>query len=70
MPEKHPSYWRIKAAVLAAQLTRTQAEQAVRQAEQQLRLLMQMSSLDPDVQYAMDDAEETLTPQESPEVQP
>jgi len=70
MTLKHPAYWHVKSAVLTLQLARQMAEANVKAAEQNLRLVMSMNSLDPDVSYAMNDAEETFTPQEPPQVIP
>lgn len=54
---KHPDYWKVKAAVLAAQI-------AHHQADERLKAVLLAAGFDPNVPHDLNDAEETITPQQ------
>jgi hypothetical protein len=58
---KHPSYWKVKAAFLQRQQTHAQARAAAQAADVALNQAMTEAGLDPAKQYAMNDADETIT---------
>lgn len=59
--EKHPAYWKLKAAYLAVQNVRLEAEAAVAKLQAQLQAAMTEAGLDPAGNYELDDATETIT---------
>jgi len=56
----HPEYWKIKSAYLTAQKARTDGELMVVRAEAQLGFVMKMAGLNPELQYELNDQDETI----------
>ena len=61
MADKHPDYWKVKAVVLNAQLVYANAQASVQQANAERALVWVAAGLDPNKQYELSDADETIT---------
>lgn len=61
---QHPEYWKIKSAFLAAQKARADAELMVVRAEAQLGFVMKMAGLNPELQYELNDNDESIIERE------
>ena len=64
------NYWKIRSLAALAQLTQTQAQQAVEAANRRLNDALVEAGLSPEVPYRFDDATETLRPATDPETLP
>jgi len=60
LDNKHPHYWKVKAAVLEAQIVQAQAERSVREARARQLAAMTEAGLDPQVDYEFIDADESI----------
>lgn len=65
MPEKHPDYWKVKAAYFEAQHSTAQARAAVMDARARFARVIQQAGLDPNVDYQLEDADESITPRDT-----
>ena len=59
--DKHPDYWKVKAAILNARLVYTNAQAAVNEANAQQAAAWAAAGLDASKEYVLSDADETIT---------
>ncbi len=62
MGDRHPDYWRIKAAFFEARAVALEARAAVAQADATFQAVLRAAGFDPDVSYDLDDATESIVP--------